>query len=96
MLCFICIGSLAKVCAIMDGVANVDHHLETIKEVAEECADMNILLEELRNKILSRISHMPHPHVVSAAIYCICISMYHQIVIAPSFLTLPAYPPGSE
>jgi hypothetical protein len=59
------VGQLAKVCSIIDGITNVDNHLDTVKEVIEDTMDMKVLLQELRVKIISRIEHLSNPQLVS-------------------------------
>jgi hypothetical protein len=65
LLCFWMVGQLAKVCSIIDGITNVDNHLDTVKEVIEDTMDMKVLLQELRVKIISRIEHLSNPQLVS-------------------------------
>lgn len=55
VLAFLCIGNLAKVCALIDAITNVDGHLEVIGKVLEESIEMDTLVTELREKILSKM-----------------------------------------
>jgi hypothetical protein len=58
------VGQLAKFCSIIEGVTDIDEHLSTVNEVIEDTLDMTVLLNEFRQKILSKIEHLSNPQLV--------------------------------
>lgn len=69
VLWFWMVGQLAKCCGILDALTNISGHLDTVTEVLEDTADQNVLLAELRTKMLDLLNKEKDPKLGLISIF---------------------------